>query len=336
MIYHREPTEIELERINNLNTVRKPFTANDLIVFKINICDNEIDDDFEVFSTQALYQLKDLFLGKSGNINCSTGRIFDTFVIADAHPTKRGENHLILKALCYAVKTPETEDTILQDLNESASKISIGCSYSTSICSICGREHCNHVPGEQYYNTLCYKRLHNINEAYEWSCIGKQTDNPEKCGYSIHLETSEHDNIVIPIKYHKEDLVRLQKIKQGDWIDLRAAENVTLWEGDYRVISLGISMKLPDGYEAHVVPRSSTFQHWGILQTNSMGVIDNSYSGTNDIWGFPAYATRKTEIHKNDRICQFRIVPKQPRAVFQETDTLDDQDRGGFGSTGTN
>jgi dUTP pyrophosphatase len=95
-------------------------------------------------------------------------------------------------------------------------------------------------------------------------------------------------------------------------------------------------MKLPAGYEAHVVPRSSTFKTWGIIQTNSMGVIDNSYSGTNDIWKFPCYATRDTEIFLNDRICQFRIMRKMPRISFIEADSLDDMDRGGFGSTGRN
>lgn len=140
----------------------------------------------------------------------------------------------------------------------------------------------------------------------------------------------------IKIKYHNPNLVKIEKIEVGDWIDLRAAENIKLSAGDFKLISLGISMKLPEGYEAHIVPRSSTFKTWGILQTNSMGVIDNSYSGTNDIWRFPAYAMRDTEIKVNDRLCQFRIVKKQPYIEFAEVDKLDDNDRGGFGSTGTN
>ena len=336
MICYHEPTEIELEKINHLNRAQTPFKKEDLIVFKINVCDTEIDKDYEAFSIQALYQLKDLFVGKSGHIQSVTGRIFDTFIIETPNQTEHGEKRLILKALCYVLKTPETEAQILKYLNESNPSVSIGCSCLTRICSICGKEHCDHVPGEQYYNTLCYKRLHNINDAYEWSSIDAKHGLVEKSKDTVEVATPDGDTLAIPIKYHKPDLIKLTKIKQGDWIDLRAAEDVTLWEGDYRVISLGISMKLPEGYEAHVVPRSSTFQHWGILQTNSMGVIDNSYSGTNDIWGFPAYATRRTQIHKNDRICQFRIVPKQPGVVFQETEALDDQDRGGFGSTGTN
>jgi len=138
----------------------------------------------------------------------------------------------------------------------------------------------------------------------------------------------------IKIKYHT-DIEKIEKIEKGDWIDLRAAEDVHLLEeGNYGVISLGISMELPKGYEAHIVPRSSTFKNWGIIQTNSMGVIDNSYSGDNDIWKFPFYATRGTSINKGDRICQFRIVKKQPTVEFEEVDTLGNDDRGGFGSTG--
>lgn len=140
----------------------------------------------------------------------------------------------------------------------------------------------------------------------------------------------------IKIKYHNPKLAKNEKIEIGDWIDLRAAENVKLNAGDFKLISLGVSMKLPDGYEAHVVPRSSTFKTWGILQTNNIGIIDNSYSGTNDIWKFPAYALRDTEIKVNDRICQFRIVKKQPEVEFIEVEKLDDTNRGGFGSTGTN
>lgn len=121
---------------------------------------------------------------------------------------------------------------------------------------------------------------------------------------------------------------------KSDWLDLRAAETIEMKTGDYKLISLGISMKLPEGYEAHIVPRSSTFKNFGVLQTNSYGVIDNSYSGTNDIWRFPALAMRDTVIHEGDRICQFRIEKKQPAVEFIEVDELDDTDRGGFGSTG--
>lgn len=139
----------------------------------------------------------------------------------------------------------------------------------------------------------------------------------------------------ILIKYHSSDIEKIEKINIGDWIDLRAAETVILNEGDFKIISLGVSMKLPDGYEAHIVPRSSTFKKWGILQTNSCGVIDNSYSGNNDIWGMPVIAMRDTVINKGDRICQFRIVKRQPTIEFEEVEFLSDKDRGGFGSTGS-
>lgn len=137
----------------------------------------------------------------------------------------------------------------------------------------------------------------------------------------------------ITIKYHA-DITPLEQKQGSDWIDLRAAEDVELFEGDFKLISLGVSMKLPEGYEAHIVPRSSTFKNFGILQTNHMGVIDESYCGNEDIWKFPAYAIRHTVIHKDDRICQFRIVEKQPKIEFNMVDKLDNVSRGGFGSTG--
>lgn len=138
----------------------------------------------------------------------------------------------------------------------------------------------------------------------------------------------------ILIKYHDEDLKKIEKIKCGDWIDLRAAEDVELKSGDFKIISLGVSMKLPRGYEAHIVPRSSTYKKWGIIQANQMGVIDNSYSGDDDVWGMPVIAITDTTIHKNDRICQFRIVKKMPSLKIVEVLRLFGKNRGGFGSTG--
>ena len=141
----------------------------------------------------------------------------------------------------------------------------------------------------------------------------------------------------IKIKYHTDEIEKLRYIDgKSDWIDLRAAEDVELKAGEFKLISLGVSMELPNGYEAHVVPRSSTFKTWGILQTNSMAVIDESYCGDNDIWRYPVYATRDTVIHKNDRICQFRIEKHQPTIMFEEVDTLGNKDRSGFGSSGKN
>lgn len=140
----------------------------------------------------------------------------------------------------------------------------------------------------------------------------------------------------IQIKYFTDKIEKLDYIAgKSDWIDLRASEEVALSAGDYALIPLGVAMKLPAGYEAHLVPRSSTFKTFGRLQTNSMGVVDGSYCGDNDMWRMPVYATRDTVVHVNDRIAQFRIMKNQPQIVFAETDRLWDRDRGGFGSTGT-
>ena len=139
----------------------------------------------------------------------------------------------------------------------------------------------------------------------------------------------------IKIKYHTDEIEKLRYIDgKSDWIDLRSAEDVELKAGDFKLISLGVSMELPKGYEAHIVPRSSTFKTWGILQTNSIGIIDESYCGDNDIWKYPVYALRDTIIHKNDRICQFRIMEHQPTIEFDEVEHLEGEERGGFGSSG--
>lgn len=137
----------------------------------------------------------------------------------------------------------------------------------------------------------------------------------------------------VKIKYHT-DILPIEEYENGDWIDLRAAEDVEMKAGESRLISLGISMKLPEGYEAHILPRSSTFKIWGIIQTNHMGIVDNSYSGNNDIWRYPVLAMRDTKICKNDRICQFRIEKKQPKFGFVPVEWMEDDDRGGFGSSG--
>lgn len=138
----------------------------------------------------------------------------------------------------------------------------------------------------------------------------------------------------IKIKYHDSEIEKICKIEQGDWVDLRAAETVEMKSGEYKLISLGVSMELPKEYEAHVVPRSSTYKNFGIILANSFGVIDESYCGDNDIWHFPAIAMRDTTIHKGDRICQFRIAKKMPEVNFIEVETLGNPDRKGIGSTG--
>ena len=139
----------------------------------------------------------------------------------------------------------------------------------------------------------------------------------------------------IKIKYLNDSIERLDYIDgKSDWIDLRAAENVKLQKGEMKLVPLGVAMQLPEGYEAHVVPRSSTFKNFGVIQANHMGVIDCSYCGDEDWWFWPALAMRDTVIQKNDRICQFRIMKNQPRIVFEETRELGGENRGGFGSTG--
>ena len=139
----------------------------------------------------------------------------------------------------------------------------------------------------------------------------------------------------IQIKYFTDKIEPLTYVDgKSDWIDLRAAEEIVLKAGEFKLIPLGVAMRLPKGYEAHVVPRSSTFKNYGIIQTNHFGVIDETYSGDNDQRFMPVYAVRDTQIHVNDRICQFRIMEHQPTIVFEQVEKLDSTDRGGFGSTG--
>lgn len=138
----------------------------------------------------------------------------------------------------------------------------------------------------------------------------------------------------IKIKYFDKEIDKIEKINKGDLIDLRAAETVEMKKGDFKLIKLGVGMKLPDGYKANMYPRSSTYKNFGIILANSVGQIDNSYSGDSDEWKFPAIALRDTVIHKNDRICQFEIQKVQPEITFEEVEHLDEVSRGGIGSTG--
>ena len=139
----------------------------------------------------------------------------------------------------------------------------------------------------------------------------------------------------IKVRYLSDRIEKLCYVDgKSDWIDLRAAEEVALKAGEMKLIPLGVAMRLPKGYEAWIVPRSSTFKNFGVLQANSFGVVDESYAGDEDQWCFPAYAVRDTVIHVNDRICQFRIMKHQPELSFTETAHLSEESRGGFGSTG--
>lgn len=138
----------------------------------------------------------------------------------------------------------------------------------------------------------------------------------------------------IKIKYFDKDIDKLKITDIGDWVDLRSAETIHLKKGEFHLIPLGVGMKLPEGYEANIVPRSSTYKNFKIIQTNHMGVIDNSYSGDTDQWMMPVIAMEDTTINKNDRICQFRINEKMPMIELEEVEHLDEVSRGGFGSTG--
>ena len=137
----------------------------------------------------------------------------------------------------------------------------------------------------------------------------------------------------IKIKYIR-DIKPIQFYDGGDWIDLRSGEDIELFAGSYYEIPLGVAMELPKGHSAIIIPRSSTFKKWGIIQTNSVGLIDESYCGDNDEWKLPVMAMRKTKIHKNDRICQFRIIKQSDYLDFKVVKTLGNPDRNGFGSTG--
>ena len=167
-------------------------------------------------------------------------------------------------------------------------------------------------------------------------------------GYAImeskDVLVSNYLNITIKVKYFRDDLTRLKIDPKGDMIDLYAAEDVTINEMDEALIPLGVAMELPIGYRANLLPRSSTFKKWGIIVTNSMGVIDHTYCGDNDEWKLAVFCLKGREfvngkkctiIHKGDKIAQFEIVPVMPKVVLEEVDHLGNADRGGFGSTGS-
>ena len=139
----------------------------------------------------------------------------------------------------------------------------------------------------------------------------------------------------IRIKYFTDKIDKLEYIDgKSDWIDLRASETISLKAGEFKLIPLGVAMELPKGYEAHIVPRSSTFKNYGIIQTNSCGIVDCTYCGDEDMWRMPVYATRDTVIGENERICQFRIFENMLQINFDEVESLGNANRGGFGTTG--
>lgn len=143
----------------------------------------------------------------------------------------------------------------------------------------------------------------------------------------------EKNSLDIRIKYWP-GMPLLEQWACGDWCDLYSREDITLQPDESTIIHLGVAMKLPEGYEAHLAPRSSTFKRWGLIQTNSVGIIDSSYCGNGDEWGMPVYATKAVTIPRGTRLCQFRIMPIQPKLNFIIATDLGDKDRGGFGSSG--
>lgn len=187
----------------------------------------------------------------------------------------------------------------------------------------CNNTHCSDCPLYKVIpdNEYCFEEDANIERNYAVLFGDESEPNEEAKGLEIK------------IKYLK-DIEKINKISVGDWIDLRAAEDVTLKAGEYKMFPLGVAMELPEGYEALVAPRSSTFRKYGVLLANSIGIIDESFKGDNDEWQFLAYATRDTFIPKNERICQFRIIEHQPKINLIEVDSLGNADRGGIGSTG--
>ena len=185
------------------------------------------------------------------------------------------------------------------------------------------------------------KELESMNKAAEAlvnKALVKELDDKILKEIDNNIEDIESTKPVLLVRYHRENCPELKDIEinnRGDFVDLRAAENVVLKKGEFKLIDLGVSIKLPEGYWGQFVPRSSTYKNFGVVQTNSFAVIDESYCGDNDIWKMPVLALRDTEININDRICQFRIVKKQPFEI-KEVDKLDGEDRGGFGTSGKN
>lgn len=188
-----------------------------------------------------------------------------------------------------------------------------------------------------------------LTQASEWISAGSAEAGQDTAAAAVPVRTSSRLSgtsqtpqmsrtepaQTIRVRYLSDQIEKLQPpTNSANWVDLRSAEDVELKKGDFRLISLGVAMKLPEGYEAHIVPRSSTYKNFGIIQANHHGVVDNSYCGDGDLWRMPVIAMRDTHIHINDRICQFRIERRQPDLIFEEVEHLDSEDRGGFGSTG--
>lgn len=165
--------------------------------------------------------------------------------------------------------------------------------------------------------------------------------NREKCDEAIEKIHEENEKVMdrlrpeILIKYHSDAARPVEQAHEGEWFDVRAAKSYDLKAGNKYMIDLGISVRVPRGYEAILAPRSSSFKKWGFIQTNSIGVIDETYSGDEDIWMLPVFATRDAQIEAGERVAQFRIQRNQGRPRLTEVGYLGKNNRGGFGSTGT-
>ena len=283
--------------------------------------DVDKDECFESFTIPAT---------EAGDGYCKTGRLpYDEVVTA-----------ILIAAMVLNVTRAETicSDGDFEDWKESG-----GIDLFFEVFNM-DRERLN--PRYNYFNTLLKKE--NLESALRWRLDETGDDEPDFDIFlgklmgdkesSVENRETKQEKEKLLVRYHSDRLEHLQYIggEKSDWIDLRAAEDVALKQGEFKLISLGISVKIPKGYEMVIVPRSSTFKNFGILQTNSFGVIDESYCGDNDILRFPALAMRDTKIHANDRICQFRIQRHQPSLEICEVEHLDGKDRGGFGSTGKN
>ena len=193
--------------------------------------------------------------------------------------------------------------------------------------------------GQIVFQTLDHASISPYNGKYQGQTVATGSrynlDNKEEDGMAINYENFNLTDS-IKIKYFDHEIDKIEVLDKGDWIDLRAAKDMHFDQFEQKLIPLGVAMQLPEGYEAHLLPRSSTYKNFGIIMANSMGIIDNSYCGDNDQWMFNAIALRETMVHKNDRICQFRIMKKQPTIKFDIVEKLGNDDRGGFGSTGIN
>ena len=181
------------------------------------------------------------------------------------------------------------------------------------------------------YKNMTSEQLRNAKKA--WENYFKEREKMRESLFGEGATTMNKQEI--KIKYFTDKIEKLRYIDgKSDWIDLRAAEDICISAGEFKLIPLGVAMQLPEGYEAHIVPRSSTFKNFGVIQTNHMGVVDETYCGDNDQWFMPVYAARDTVIKTNDRVCQFRIMEHQPKIEFTEVDELNNADRGGHGSSG--